>query len=470
MNNLNAAALIRAGRSVPEPFQLAVAGSDGRLMEVTIKKILRLLPARRIVAVAETNGVELLVKIFVGRSAARYIRREIRGVTALREAGLATPALLWQGQLPEGGGHVVAFEFINGASDLMDVWSLCRGPEKEHLLKQVTSELSSMHTAGVVQNDIHPENFLIQGDRILTIDGGDVRRQGSGPLNESLSLKNLGLFLAQFQAEIDDAIPDLLVAYCALRGWSFSEKKLETLLGIVRAQRAARKHNHISKAFRECTRFTCRRQFSRFSVCERKYDSPEMRAILAHPDSYMASGKLLKDGNTATVARIEGPDGPLVVKRYNIKGLMHWLERVFRPSRAWVSWANSFRLEFLEIKTPPPVAMIEERIGPLRKRAYFITEYVEGQTADQLTGPDVRDTGLKALAEVVTSLAEAGISHGDMKASNFLLTPEGAVVLDLDAMRDNADAALIRRDQERFLENWAQDQQTGQKLSALLPG
>ena len=163
MNNLNATALISAGRSVSEPFQLGVARSDGGLVEVTIRKVLRLLPARRIVAVAEIDGLEVLVKIFVGRSAARYSRREVKGVTALKEASVETPALLWQGELPEGSGKVVVFEFINGASNLTEVWSDSRGVERLQLLQRVTAKVASMHNAGVVQYDIHPENFFARG-------------------------------------------------------------------------------------------------------------------------------------------------------------------------------------------------------------------------------------------------------------------------------------------------------------------
>jgi len=468
MNNLNAAALIRAGRSVPEPFQLAVARTDGRLIEVTIRKILRLLPARRIVAVAEIDGQEVLVKIFVGRSAARYSRREVRGVTALKDAGVQTPALRWQGELPEGGGKVVAFEFIDGASDLTQVWSGSRAVEKEQLLQRVTAEVAGMHNAGVVQHDIHPENFLLQGERILTIDGGDVRRRGSGPLNESMSLKNFGLFLAQFQAEIDHLVPELLVSYCAERGWPMSERRLSSLLDIVSEQRNVRKQDHISKAFRECTRFTCNRGFNRFSVCERKYDSPALRQILADPDQAIAAGQLLKDGNTATVALIEGPDGPLVIKRYNIKNWLHWLERMFRRSRAWASWANTFRLEFLGVDTPPPVAMVEERIGPLRRRAYFVTEYVEGRTGDCVGDIEPHLQDFEAMVTVVRTLADAGLCHGDMKASNFLLTGNGAVILDLDSLRETDDQNLIAKDRERFLKNWDEAPATRARLEALL--
>ena len=64
MNNLNATALMSAGRSVSEPFQLGVARSDGGLVEVTIRKVLRLLPARRIVAVAESRDTTAFKRLF----------------------------------------------------------------------------------------------------------------------------------------------------------------------------------------------------------------------------------------------------------------------------------------------------------------------------------------------------------------------------------------------------------------------
>ncbi len=454
MNNLNATALISAGRSVSEPFQLGVARSDGGLVEVTIRKVLRLLPARRIVAVAEIDGLEVLVKIFVGRSAARYSRREVKGVTALKEASVETPALLWQGELPEGSGKVVVFEFINGASNLTEVWSDSRGVERLQLLQRVTAEVASMHNAGVVQHDIHPENFLLEGERILAIDGGDIRRRGAGPLNEWMSLKNFGLFLAQFQTEIDSLVPELFSSYCGQRGWPMSVRKLARLLAIVDKHRNIRKQDYVSKAFRECTRFTCCRRFNRFQVCERKHDSPALRQILADPDSAMKAGRILKSGNTSTVVQIDGPDGPLVIKRYNIKNWLHGLERIFRPSRAWASWANAFRLEFHGVETPPPVAMVEERIGPLRRRAYFITEYVEGQTGDTVTEIESQFEDVEGMAAIVRTLADAGLSHGDMKASNFLLTAKGVVILDLDSMQETSNPSLIEKDRERFLRNW----------------
>ena len=48
---------------------------------------------------------------------------------------------------------------------------------------------------------------------------------------------------------------------------------------------------------------------------------------------------------------------------------------------ASVSWANTLRLEFLGINTLKPVALIEERFGPLRGRAYFNSRYLGGDDA-----------------------------------------------------------------------------------------
>jgi len=134
------------------------------------------------------------------------------------------------------------------------------------------------------------------------------------------------------------------------------EGRYPRLIHLIDSKRSGRKRAYIRKAFRECTRFVCEHSFNRFLVCEREYDSPAMRELFSRIDERMASGKLLKVGNSATVALVDGPSGPLVVKRYNIKGMGHAISRAFRKSRAWVSWANVNRLDFLGISTVKPVA------------------------------------------------------------------------------------------------------------------
>src|SRR5690606_42100242 len=91
--------------------------------------------------------------------------------------------------------------------------------------------------------------------------------------------------------------------------------------------------------------------------------------LLADPDSAFAGQPLLKDGGSSTVTRVTLGGRGLVVKRYNIKGPGHWLKRFWRPSRAWHSWLPAWRLVFLAVALPQPLAKVERGFGHQRSRA-----------------------------------------------------------------------------------------------------
>jgi serine/threonine-protein kinase RIO1 len=115
------------------------------------------------------------------------------------------------------------------------------------------------------------------------------------------------------------------------------------------------------------------------------------------------------------------------------------------------------------IPTARPVALIEERFGPLRGRAWYLSEFVAGEAASSLcdqdkTGESVRTAAGQQLTRLLARLALSGLSHGDMKASNFILSQQGAVVIDLDAMQRHVAPESFqraqRRDLARFMRNW----------------
>jgi serine/threonine-protein kinase RIO1 len=62
------------------------------------------------------------------------------------------------------------------------------------------------------------------------------------------------------------------------------------------------------------------------------------------------------------------------------------------------------------------------------------------------------------VADVVLQLIQANISHGDMKATNFIVTDNGLELIDLDAMRIHVTRektiAAIKTDIDRLLRNW----------------
>ena len=65
MGIVDSSSLIRAQRDVKTPFDLRVKRADGTEVTVCFLKILRLLPGKRIVALAHLDGKQILVKTFL---------------------------------------------------------------------------------------------------------------------------------------------------------------------------------------------------------------------------------------------------------------------------------------------------------------------------------------------------------------------------------------------------------------------
>lgn len=457
MEVLDAQDLIRAGREIITPFCLW-ADKPGGAVKLEIVRILRLLPGKRVVALARDGTDSILVKIYLGRGSGRYAGRETRGVRAIDRSGVPTVCLLWQAELP-GQGCLLAFAYLRDAISLNDEWDGATSDEARlGLLSEVMRIMSRMHACGVVQQDIHPANFLLSGGEIVTIDGGGISRHADVPLNEDDSLRNLACFFAQFLPRYDHLVSQVLPEYLAARGWEEDPGRLGALNRAIERERELRKRNYLDKIFRDCTRFVSESSMDRFFVCERACYSGQMQALINDPDRFMGEGRTLKDGHSATVVLVNLDGRDLVIKRYNIKGPVHGLGRAFRKSRAWVSWGNAHRMEFLGIPSLKPIALIENRLGPLRTSAYLITEYLEGPDAASLRQMDNPSGETEALIDILHELSGCQISHGDLKATNFVMTSTGPAIIDLDSMQEHRDKAsfevAFRSDLERFMANW----------------
>lgn len=489
MDVLDSRTLIRAQRDVAVPFAfqaVVTETNDPKLstgqshvqknetIHIEFSSILRLLPGKRIVGLARCGGRDLLVKVFLGRQAKRHAAKERRGLESIVKAGVRSPEFHWQASFVDGHGEALATEYLDNATSLQDRWDAAReDDERVDVLTRAMIIIAKLHNQGVVQKDIHLGNFLMNEGRIYTIDGGEVVKKSTPPLPEKASLENLSWFFAQFFPRFDDLVQVVLPAYDAVRGWHADPARVIDLHGQILRSRDSRKENYLDKAFRDCTRFHCESSFSRFLVCERAQHSADMRDLLDNPDKYIAEGEMLKAGNTATVAKIRLGARDLVVKRYNIKSPVHGLLRAFQKTRAWNSWENSYHMEFLGIPSLKPIAMMENRLGPLRGKAYFITEYIEGPDAlNYLRGNKHPNGEPEALANLLQYLSSSQISHGDLKATNFLMASDGPVIIDLDAMRQLKDPAqfekAFNKDLDRFMKNWEDNPELASRFEGLL--
>jgi len=182
--------------------------------------------------------------------------------------------------------------------------------------------------------------------------------------------------------------------------------------------------------------------------------------LIEQIETLLNTGQVIKDGDTCHVSRLVWNYEDVVVKRYNHKGLIHSLRHTVKKSRARKAWLHARRLGALNISTPRPVAYVEHRKGHLVWQSYLVTEYVDGR----LLYDFVRDDGIPeqerfdAVRKVVKMLDELwkhGVTHGDLKHTNVLITENGPVLTDLDAMAVHRWKLLYRnrrkKDMERFL-------------------
>lgn len=462
-----------SGITMPLTFELS-GGVSGNML--ICKTVVRALPGKRLVCLASWGDDDVFVKIFIDpKDAKRHWQREQRGIRALLDGNILTPPLLYSGAavsvstgpLCDTTNYLLVLKRIAPAITLGEGWKAADNKERAVLLRSMITVLAAHHCAGLMHTDTHFGNFLLRGEDIFTLDGDRIE-VFDAPLNRKKSLHSLGLLFGQLTADYDDCVGEVFSDYLKLRGWTECVTDKNRLQAEINSVRKYRKDKFLKKIFRECSSFICRKHSRQIMVYDRFYDSVQMRRLLQDPDCFLndAACKFIKRGNTATVGIIDIDGRALVVKRYNIKGFWHGINRAFRRSRAAISWRNAHLLNFYEIATPTPVALIEKCYGPLRRVSYFISAYVEGSDCARYFSngrlSDAEQTGMaEKLITLLGKLAQARISHGDLKATNIIISQGNPVLLDLDGMRQHTTIAgfyrTFARDIQRFLKNWDND-------------
>ena len=468
-----------AGRSPTLPLSLELADAAGPA-QLQLLSLLRVLPGQRYVGAAVWRGRAVLAKLLVGPKAARHFQRELDGVRLLAGHGLTTPALLADG-LKEGEGGWLLFEFLEGAQSLGDAWAAVEhlpalADEQQAVLGEALAAVAAMHAKGLWQEDLHLDNLLRHQGQLYLIDGAGVCAEEAGkPLSRQRVLQNLGVFFAQLPKHFEPYFEELLVHYLLANGEH--ALPLEALQKQVDKVRSWRLKDILDKVGRDCTLFSVSR--GAFALCAiRREEAPAMLPVLDQADALLDKGHLYKTGGAASVGRVQVGGRTLVVKRYNIKNLLHWLKRFWRPSRAWHSWVEGNRLEFLGIATPRPLALLERRFLWLRRQAYLVTEYLPGPDMLEHFAPyvatgDVPEIELVALDQLFADLIGARISHGDLKGHNLFWHEQRWALIDLDAMcqhrSEHSFASAFARDRARLLRNWPAESALHQMLDRRLP-
>lgn len=194
-------------------------------------------------------------------------------------------------------------------------------------------------------------------------------------------------------------------------------------------------HNHPNFVYQKNSR--------KLTICQRAYYTPAMEKLLADPDKYLEKSKLFfkkifPPDNTA-IGVVDIDNISVVIKRYNIKNFWRAFKILFRQTRAMTSWENAFLLKELQIPTIEPIAVIENRFGPIRSKAYFIMRYVAGPRACEfLERPELFTQSVPiiiTLANIIKKMQASYVHHRDLHHSNILIENNQPLLIDLDHMK-----------------------------------
>lgn len=467
-DHYNQQQLTDSNHNVQVPFAINLAKDKGIL---TCNAILRLLAKKRISCFAQWQNQPVFAKLFFdNKRQHQHFQREVHGANALAQANILTPKLLFSGKSHCGSIHIVIYEKIFDAVNVTTAIEI----NSPKLLDQFLETIAKHHLAGVLQNDIHLDNFLVAKNKIYSIDCADIKvpkKSRIKSLSRRASLKNLGTLYAQFRQLPQQKITESFASYTYIRGWKLKPSLWQQLDKEIKNSRKLRQHKYLKKIFRDCSEFITKRSQTYFFVSRRDCYSPEISALISNPDAFLNNARILKAGRSSTVGLVAIDNRQIVIKRYNIKNYRHAISRCWRPSRAWHSWRNAHHLQMIGITTPKPIAMIERRFGPLRSSAYFITEYINGTTlADFVATNNMAKFQelIPLIYQIFNKLGHDQLSHGDMKATNFIVTDDTLALLDLDALTQHRFHwrynSARKCDKNRFLNNFCKQDDIFQQL------
>jgi hypothetical protein len=175
-------------------------------------------------------------------------------------------------------------------------------------------------------------------------------------------------------------------------------------------------------------------------------------ALWRDPAKMFAEGKLLRSTpmRAASLLRLDG--SPYIIKHYFG---CSWRDSIGQA----VQGAESFRtynlgcvLADAGVRTPRPVACLENRVRGKRSDSYLLYPFVEGRMLrssvnQELLSADQISRVRRQLADMWRQLSQLKVGLKDANAGNFIVTRNGVVwIIDLDGSRihRNPVAAYVR--------------------------
>ena len=437
---------------------------------------MRVVPNKRLVCKALWHNQAVFAKLFIGANANRYAQRDEQGVLALVNANIATPNLLFSGniELQHKSANILIFKAIaaeNANVLYQQLLDSQQKPERLQVVLQLTNIVAQMHNANLQQTDLYFKNFLLDADRLYAIDGDGVQ-PFSMLFKKRQKQHNLATLLSKLDGLDIGWVEDCYAHYCKQTAAKYSSTDYAELYVLTQKIRQKTANSYADKkVFRTCTDVNVNQNFNQFIALSSDFDVKNLtieQLDNALDNSLDNAQNRLKSGNTCTVGSAFIANQQVVIKRYNIKNIWHGLKLGVSQSRAAKSWANAHRLSILNIATAKPIALIEGRFGWIKRRAYFLSANIDAPDIAEFFANNIDlETKQKVAFETALLFYKLNllqISHGDCKASNIKMVEGKPVLIDLDSMQSHTCAWWFEKkhikDLKRFMQNWANNPET----------
>lgn len=415
-----------------------VVDVEGQPLQV--EALLRHLPGRRMAVRARWRGETVFAKLFLAGQN-DHARRELKRHHALVAAGIATPRLRFS-HLGEQGAVLIQ-EWISGQPGQ----NVLREEPGFAKFDSLLDCLFQLYQAGLRQLDLHLDNFLFAGQRVVVIDAGAVVPLPGGWRYQSAVIDNLALLCAQTPLDLRSALQHQVAE--RLRQEGLNDQRLAIIT-------RRRSHRRLRSAMKKW-----RRESSAIGVCREEdqqwlyqrslsdQDHQNLKRWLSDPQQL----PLIKQGSRVSVYG----NRTWVIKHYRDTGWRTRLRQRLFKSRADVSWVIGWTWDLLGVPTPRP-AMLRRCLDG---SAVIAFPHVEGRPLSDLM--EQNRTRAERVAPAVRTWLErlnrAGFWHGDTKAQNILVdNADRPIFIDLDGAGFTArkSARKLRQDLHRFEKNWDQ--------------
>jgi tRNA A-37 threonylcarbamoyl transferase component Bud32 len=415
------------------------------------------------------NGTkkEIYLKQYLCGSGLRFIksifrrsraRRAFEAALMLAKNGFDTSEVVAMGERRNGFFNGKSFLATFAVENSKAIYQLIpedsRVSNKEQLrswrqlIQAFGRTVGRMHAKGIFHGDLRLGNVLARQEenywRFFFLDNERTKKFDRLPFN--LRVRNLVQVNMVRKANLSNTDRmRFFREYCAETKISKKQNKSLAEKVIEKTNRRLNKKILARRELRRCLRANARylrvKTAKYLAVFNRNFcEGAEPIDFIQQIDSLMDKGQILKNDKTSYVSRLMWNGRDIVVKRYNHRGFTHSLRHTIKGSRARRAWLNAHRLRMLQIATPKPLAYIEQWKGLLVWKSYLVTEYVKGQKLYDF----LRDSNItkeehievtRQVTELLDKLGKYRITHGDLKHTNILITENGPVLTDLDAMK-----------------------------------